>query len=59
MVGKLDSFNSSYAQSMILDLVETYLKIEPYLNPLLAALNSISTNSLSLDLQERIQDLQT
>ena len=57
MVGKLDSFNSSYTQSMILDLVETYLKIEPYLNPLLTALNSIMTSSLSLDLQERIQDL--
>ena len=57
MVSKLDSFNSSYMQSMIFDLVETYLTIEPYLNPLLTALNSITTNSLSLDLQERIQDL--
>jgi hypothetical protein len=57
MVGKLDSFNFPYTQSMILDLVETYLTIEPYLNPLLTALNSITTNSLSLDLQERILDL--
>jgi hypothetical protein len=57
MVGKLDSFNFPYTQSMILDLVETYLTIEPYLNPLLTALNSITTNSLSLDQQERILDL--
>jgi hypothetical protein len=46
MVGRLDSFTYPYTQSMILDLVETYLTIEPYLNALLTALNSITTNSL-------------
>ena len=57
LVAKLDIFSSSYIQCMILDMVETYLTIEPHLNPLLTALNSITTNSLNLDLQERIKDL--